>query len=48
MANVYRKKKDFINATKLLSCGDPDPGKKNNIDAIINTLALTYYDQQKV
>jgi tetratricopeptide (TPR) repeat protein len=44
MANVYRKKKDFINATKL--CQEILIQQKNNIDAI-NTLALTYYDQQK-
>ena len=44
MANVYRKKKDFINATKL--CQEILIQEKNNIDAI-NTLALTYYDQQK-
>jgi tetratricopeptide (TPR) repeat protein len=44
MANVFRKKKDFINATKL--CQEILILQKNNIDAI-NTLALTYYDQQK-
>ena len=44
MANVYRKKKDFINATKLAQ--EILIQQKNNIDAI-NTLALTYYDQQK-
>lgn len=44
MANVYRKKKDFLSATKF--CQDILIQQKNNIDAI-NTLALTYYDQQK-